>query len=63
MIAVRRNSGSKILICDRLRIARFGTALPDLSREHGAKAVPPEPHRFMAEIDTALVQLVVDVPK
>jgi hypothetical protein len=31
----------------------------DLGRKHRAKPVPPIPHRFMADLDTAFVQQVL----
>jgi len=36
---------------------------PYLGSEHRPEPVPPEPEHLVTEIDTALVQLVVDVPK
>ena len=35
--------------------------LPDLRGEHWTKSVPPEPHRFVADIDTALEQNILDL--
>ena len=35
----------------------------DVACEHGAKPVPPEPHRLMAKIDAAFEQQVLDVPQ
>jgi hypothetical protein len=35
----------------------------DLGGEHRAEAVPPKPHGFMADLDAALTQEVLDVPK
>ncbi len=32
--------------------------LPDLRGEHRTKPVPPKPHGFMADIDTALEQQI-----
>ncbi len=34
-----------------------------LCREHRAEAVLPEPNRFMANVDAALVQKVLDIPE
>ena len=34
---------------------------PDLRGEHRAEPVPPEPHRLVADIDTALEQQVLDL--
>ena len=34
---------------------------PDLGGKHWAKAVPPEPHGFMADLDAPLMQEVLDV--
>ena len=34
---------------------------PDLSSKHRAKSIPPVPHRFVADVDAALVQQVLDV--
>jgi hypothetical protein len=39
----------------------FDPAFPDLAREHRAKPVPPEPHRFVANIYAALVEQILDV--
>ena len=36
---------------------------PDRRREQEAKPVPPQPHRFVAEIDTALKQEIVTLPR
>ncbi len=35
----------------------------DFCGEHWAKPVPPVPHRFMADVDAALVQQVLDIPQ
>ena len=37
--------------------------LPDLRGEHWTKPVPPEPHRFVADIDTPLKQEIFDLPQ
>jgi hypothetical protein len=42
---------------------RLDPAPPDLRRENRPKAVPPEPHRLMRNVDPALVQQVLDVPE
>ena len=34
----------------------------DLGGEHRAEPVPPKPHRLVANINTALVQQILDVP-
>ena len=34
---------------------------PDLGREHWPKTVPPEPDRFVADIDAAFVQQILDI--
>ncbi len=34
-----------------------------LGRENRPEPVPPEPHRFMRDVDAALVQQVLDVPE
>jgi hypothetical protein len=34
---------------------------PDLRGEHRTKTVPPETHRLVADIDTALEQQVLDL--
>jgi hypothetical protein len=34
----------------------------DLGGEHRAEPVPPEPHRLVANINTALMQQILDVP-
>jgi hypothetical protein len=36
---------------------------PDLRGEQRAKSVPPEPHRFVADVDAALVQQVLNIAK
>ncbi len=33
----------------------------DFSGEHRAKSIPPIPHRFVADVDAALVQKIFDV--
>ena len=38
-----------------------GSISPDLSSKHRAKSIPPVPHRFVADVDAALVQQVLDV--
>jgi hypothetical protein len=35
----------------------------DLRGEQRAKSVPPEPHRFMADIDPAFVQQILHIPE
>ena len=35
--------------------------LPNFRSEHWTKTVPPEPHRLMANIDTALKQQVLNI--
>jgi hypothetical protein len=35
----------------------------DLASEHRPKPIPPEPHRFAADVDAALEQQLLDVPK
>ena len=37
--------------------------LPDLGGEHRSEPVPPEPHRLVANLDAALMQQVLNVPK
>ena len=34
----------------------------DLGGEHRAEPVPPKPHRLVANINTALMQQILDVP-
>jgi hypothetical protein len=36
---------------------------PDLSREDHPGPVPPEPHRFMRDVDPALMQQILDIPQ
>jgi|TARA_B110000116_G_scaffold233901_1_gene218094 hypothetical protein len=36
-------------------------SFPDLRGEHRAEPVSPEPHRFVADLDTALEQPVLDL--
>jgi hypothetical protein len=38
-----------------------GSLLPDIHGEHRTEPVPPEPHRLMADIDTALVEQILDL--
>ncbi len=45
------------------RLHRLYPAFADLGGEHRTKPVPPEPDRFAAHIDTALMQQVLDIPK
>ena len=37
------------------------TSTANLSGEHRAKSIPPIPHRFVADVDAALVQQVLDI--
>ncbi len=37
--------------------------LPDLRGEHRTEPVPPKPHDFVADIDTALEQEIFYLPK
>ena len=39
----------------------FDPALPDLGRKHWPEALPPEPDRFMADLNAALMQQILDV--
>jgi len=41
----------------------IGAFSPYLRSEHRPEPVPPEPHRFVAQIDTTLMEQVLDVPK
>lgn len=45
------------------RFHPFDPALPDLGGKHGTKPVPPIPHRLVADIDTALVEEIFDIPE
>ena len=36
--------------------------LPDLGGEHRPKAVPPQTHHLVADIDAALEQEILDLP-
>jgi hypothetical protein len=38
-------------------------AFPELGCEQRAEAVPPEPHRLVADLDAALVQQILDAPQ
>jgi len=38
-------------------------AFPDLGGKHRTKPVPPEPHRFVAEVNAALKQQILDLPQ
>ena len=40
-----------------------GPLSPDFRGEHRAEAVPPEAHRFVAQINPALMEQVLDVSK
>ena len=40
---------------------RDNTLLSDLGRKHRPEPVPPQPHRFMADVDATLRQQVLDV--
>jgi hypothetical protein len=42
---------------------RLDPATTDLRGENGAKPVPPEPDRFMRDVDASLVQQVFDIPQ
>jgi hypothetical protein len=35
----------------------------DFCCKHRAKSIPPEPNRFMADVDAALMQEILDIPK
>jgi hypothetical protein len=37
--------------------------LPDLRGEHRTEPVPPEPYRFVADIDASLEQQIFDLPQ
>jgi hypothetical protein len=37
--------------------------LPDLVGEHRTEAIPPEPHRLVADIDAPLEQEILDLPQ
>ncbi len=39
------------------------TPLPDLRGEHRTEPVPPEPHGFVANIDTTLKQKIFNLPQ
>ena len=43
------------------RFHAFDPALPDLRSKHRAEPMPPEPNRFIADLDAALMQQVLDV--
>jgi hypothetical protein len=43
-------------------IAKPHPLLADVSSEQRAKAVPPKPHRFMADVDAALMLQVLQIP-
>ena len=36
---------------------------PDLGREDWTKTVPPEPNRFVADVDAAFVEQILDIAK
>jgi hypothetical protein len=37
--------------------------LADRRGEHRTEPIPPEPHRFVADIDPALEQQILDLPQ
>jgi hypothetical protein len=45
----------------RVRTHLLDTFTADFSGEHWAKSIPPVPHRFVADVDAALVQQVLDI--
>jgi hypothetical protein len=45
------------------RLHPLDATLPDLGGEDRTKAMPPEPHRLVADLDAALMQKILDVPK
>ena len=47
----------------RIRPQPLHSLSADFSGEHRAETVPPEPNRFVADIDTALVQQVFHIPQ
>ncbi len=42
---------------------QIDTPFADIRREHRAKPFPPKPHGFVANIDSALVQKIFDIPQ
>ena len=40
-----------------------GPAPPDLAREHGAEPVDPKADAFMTNVNSALMQKVLDIPE
>jgi hypothetical protein len=44
-------------ICEQL----LDTTFPDLGRKYRTEPIPPKPYRFMADLDTALMQQVLDI--
>jgi hypothetical protein len=40
-----------------------GSLSPDLCREHRPEPVPTDPHRFVAHVDTALLEQVFEIAK
>jgi hypothetical protein len=41
----------------------LSSAFPDLRSEHRAEPVPPEPHCFVADIDSMLEQQILYLPQ
>ena len=41
----------------------MNTPLADLRNEHRTEAVPPEPHRLVADVDASLKQQIFDLPQ
>jgi hypothetical protein len=42
---------------------RLDPVSPDLGRENRPQLIPPEPHRFVGDVDAALVEQVLDLPQ
>jgi len=36
---------------------------PDRGPKHRTEAIPPEPHRLVADVDTSLEQNILDLPQ
>ncbi len=53
----------KMLLPVRVSTHPTDTLLADLGGKQRAKSVPPEPHRFMADIAPALMQQIFHIPE
>jgi hypothetical protein len=47
----------------RMRTKLLNPLSSDLHGEHRTKSIPPEPHRFVADIDATFMQKIFDIAK